>query len=153
MNKDNINIIIDAFKQLDKGPLVEHPDMGFTMETPFFHGGKQDHSGHNCGTAACIVGWADVLFGEDMGTLEDEFDIRHTIYAALVIPCQENGCRYNYRTQPEKFPLRAAIRVLQIFRDTGEVRWNEAIDNPWSPEDDAVPQNAKNPPLRTGEGE
>ena len=55
------------------------------------------------------------------------------------MPENKNGCRYHYAYSPEKFTLEAAIRVLQILRDTGEVCWNEAIDNPWSPDEEETP--------------
>ena len=130
INKEAIQTLIDTFKRLHHAPLPEHPDKGFNMAEANF--GTQDYTQHNCGTAACMLGWEDVL-GKRI------FTVSYSKYSALFVPQKENGCRYSYIDQPEKFTLEAAIRVLQILRDTGEVRWNEAIDNPWSPDEEETP--------------
>ena len=136
MNIENINILRDTLIRLDKAPLPEHPDKGFNMMWSNFRTKKvrpksqSDVSPHNCGTAACIAGWCALLFeGDDNGFAAHGH--RHIgDFRSLFFP---KGLRGN----PEKFTLRAAIRVLQILRDTGKVDWNEAIANPWSPEDEA----------------
>ncbi len=128
LNIANINTMIDTFIRLDKAPLPEHPDRGFNMLTTDFE--KHNYNQHNCGTAACIVGWSECLF---KGALPEEaFGDYDDSDCCLVMPEFEHG--YSYELNPEKFTLRAAIRVLQILRDTGKADWNEAIANPWEPE-------------------
>ena len=134
MNIGNINIMIETFKRLDKAPLPEHPNKGFNMWDCDFCAPRNEYTQHNCGTAACLLGWSNLTgasFGE-LGLLLDDT----TRGAKLYCPNPDNGCRYSYVVEPEKFTLRAAIRVLEILRDTGEVKWDEAIANPWSPNDE-----------------
>lgn len=127
MNITNINTMIDTFIRLDKAPLPEHPDKGFNMED-FTFGSRKDLSLHSCGTAACIIGW-EVALGICL-------DLSDDINDALYTPESSNGCEHDFYHNSEAFTLRAAIRVLQILRDTGEVNWNESIANPWTPESD-----------------
>lgn len=121
--------MIDTFKRLHHAPLPEHPDKGFNMEGCYFED-RKDFSNHNCGTAACLMGWSEVLFGTP--------NTYNTLYKGpgdLTCPQPTNGCDYHYGFNPEKFTLPAAIRVLEILRDTGKVDWNEAIKNPWQPKE------------------
>ena len=130
INKEAIQTLIDTFKRLHHAPLPEHPDKGFNMEGKGFY--VREYTQHSCGTAACIMGWERIL---DVWTgLKAVTGTGRG--AALYMPRPSTGCQYSYAWHPEKFTLEAAIRVLQILRDTGEVRWNEAIDNPWSPDEE-----------------
>ena len=136
MNIDNINIMIETFKRLDKAPLLEHPNKGFNIFACDFSAPRNEYTQHNCGTAACLLGWSSLTgarFGE-LGSILDDT----TRGAKLYCPNLDNGCRYSYMVEPEKFTLRAAIRVLEILRDTGKVDWNYAIENPWQPQDDKL---------------
>ena len=133
LNVANINTMIDTFIRLDKAPLLERPDKGFNMSRVGFEYRLSDYSGHSCGTASCIEGWSDLIF-KSSNTVVQILEVRNLRYRQLTMPKQVNGCMYHYRDEPEKFTLRAAIRVLQILRDTGKVDWNEAIANPWTPE-------------------
>jgi len=146
LNKHNIQIMIDTFIRLDKAPLPEYPDKGFNIGSSDFDDNEYKSNEHSCGTAACITGWTGQVFGYDTpaenhmfyrGAGDVHLGISDTIMArSLFTPRKKYGCNYHYLLNPEKFTLRAAIRVLEILRDTGKVDWNEAIANPWSPEDE-----------------
>ena len=129
MNRENIQTMIDTFKRLRHAPLPEHPDKGFNMNAPYF--GYHSYNQHDCSTAACFHGWGKLLFGElGITLLKLDADL---IYP-LCNPDECNGCRYSYSASPEKFTLEAAITVLDRLLETGEVDWNYAIDNPWTPD-------------------
>ena len=127
INKEAIQTLIDTFKRLHHAPLPEHPNKGFNMSVSGFC--AVEYRQHTCGTAACIQGWKKLLRKRIFNTFCSQLH-------ALFYPQKGNGCQHHYSINPEKFTLEAAIRVLQILRDTGEVRWNEAIDNPWSPDEE-----------------
>lgn len=132
MNRENIQKMIDTFKRLHHAPLPEHPNKGFNMNFPHFT--YQSYNQHDCGTAACFHGWGKLLFGElGIKLLKLDTDL---IYP-LCNPHEGYGCRYSYHTNPEKFTLEAAITVLERLLETGEVDWNYAIDNPWTPDSEA----------------
>ena len=133
MNRENIQKMIDTFKRLHHAPLPEHPDKGFNMSGPHF--AVREFSQHGCGTAACILGWQKQL-DIFLGIKGSCFDC--SSYASkLYTPRPENGCKYYYCDRPEKFTLEAAITVLERLLETGEVDWNYAIDNPWTPDSEA----------------
>ena len=135
VNKVNIQIMIDTFKRLYKAPLPEHPDKGFNMYGSDFS--PREHMQHNCGTAACIIGWVKMLFNDRaIYATMDRLDLHYEQYRELTHPNSGNGCKFFYDIDSEKFTLEAAIRVLQILRDEGIVDWNRAIENPWSPDEE-----------------
>ena len=134
VNKVNIQIMIDTFKRLYKAPLPEHPDKGFNMQGAYF---IQRDGQHNCGTAACIIGWVEMLFKDtSFFAAEDKLGLSGVQYHSLTHPSIYRECKFSYDINPEKFTLPAAIRVLQILRDEGIVDWNRAIENPWSPDEE-----------------
>ena len=136
VNKTNVQTMIDAFIRLDRAPLLEHPNKGFNMSDYMFS--PQAYTQHECGTAACLIGWAKIIFPKYGCIVNLELD--EEVNNALTCPSTRTGCKYHYAGDAEIFTLRAAIRVLEILRDTGKVDWNEAIANPWSPEDDMPAQ-------------
>jgi len=133
-NIENINIMIDTFIRLDKSPLPEHPDKGFNMADYEFE--PRSYTQHNCGTAACLIGWSEIIFSKQ--DIDKVFGINYQLACSLHSPSENrrHPCSFSFAIEPEKFTLRAAIRVLQILRDTGEVNWNEAIANPWTPDEE-----------------
>lgn len=141
MNREKIQIMIDTFKRLHHAPLPEHPDKGFNMASVRPIKPANGYTQHGCGTAACIKGWYSYLFntrGDPLEIFKDGSD--SCPYGALHAPRPLSGCRISFSESPEKFTLEAAITVLERLRDTGEVDWNYAIDNPWSPEGEAYEQ-------------
>lgn len=118
MNKDNILKVADAIEQ------HSIPDLGFNMDffsSPRSHGSaiKADHSGHDCGTVACIAGWAVQVgdlprtfaaarqylgIDDDLG--DDLFygDSDDLVLADIAVP--------------------QAVAVLRYLAETGEVDWS-----------------------------
>ena len=143
MNRENIQKMIDTFKGLHHAPLPEHPDKGFNMQWSNFVPRK--YTQHGCGTAACFLGWTDIVFPKDEEyhpesgyAVCDDFDISVEDARTLCAPQSDSGCRFSFRLDPEKFTLEAAITVLERLLETGEVDWNYAIDNPWTPDNKAA---------------
>ena len=136
VNKVNIQIMIDTFKRLYKAPLPEHPDKGFNLSNVGFGRPDKGYVQHDCGTAACIMGWGAVIGADKYNGLKCWLNISERLFDRLTTPMQQFGCDFHVFEQPEKFTLQAAIRVLQILRDEDVVDWNRAIENPWSPDED-----------------
>ena len=113
VNKVKIQIMIDTFKRLYKAPLPEHPDKGFNMEGVHFK--TRQFTQHNCGTAACIYGWSEVIFGTSLYDFAEKLEISPEEEDALTCP-ERPSCEFDFQLTPEKFTLPAAIRVLQILR-------------------------------------
>lgn len=129
MNRENITILRDTFIRLNKAPLPEYPDKGFNMMEAVFKDVKrmQGYTQHDCGTAACILGWRRILgitiglpFSAGLYTPED-----------IKLP---GGDLVNYYQDPQFFTLEAAITTLSHLLDTGEVDWEYGIANPYTPE-------------------
>lgn len=120
MNKERIEQLAQA---IETGGIAE---LGFNME--FFLGGKEfDASGRNCGTVACIAGWACTL-----GKLDGEFldaakwlDIPYNkVGKELFFPGDVSGIKvYDWE---EITPAHAAA-VLRRLAETGAVDWTAVL--------------------------
>ncbi len=92
-------------------------------------------SQHGCKTAACVAGWAGVILapgvqhgleervGELLGL--DWFDQAHLFRPA----------GYDYR--PRRYTRAAAVKVLDIYLETGWIDWELAIRKTKEPDDGA----------------
>jgi hypothetical protein len=117
MKHSGIQKIIDVLKNVDNSPESE---MGFDMCHWY---GDRKESRHPCGSACCIAGWAHAsLGGYPNQSTTDAFiefcDLQNVSMNVI-----------NWLTTP-KFDLTTltlpmAIKVLEIFRDTGEVAWRK----------------------------
>lgn len=128
MNVENILKVADAIERHE----IEW--LGFNM-SHYCAVGKihlTDHSGHNCGTVACIAGWGAAVSGvpksrmtedfdaetpamEFMGLSEDQMD--HLFYAKSH-PHFSSHKNWNNITQDQ------AVAVLRHLAATGEVDWS-----------------------------
>lgn len=121
MNIPNILCVADAIE-------AGSDTLGFNMGDWFglvFPENKDyiDHSGHNCGTVACIGGWTVKLFGEITEAVDFEGEARdllglddtqgHRLFYAGGI-----DARRFTSIQPAH-----AVRVLRHLAATGEVDW------------------------------
>jgi len=70
-----------------------------------------------CGTAACILGWAEVLFD-----IPDEFLI-HNLLGLSPWEARILFMPVGYSENPEQFPRSRAVRTLDHFISTGEIDW------------------------------
>lgn len=120
INVENILRVADA---------IEHhsiPDLGFNMfdytmdAGDLAHFGVSDMSGHNCGTTACIAGWA--LAVRDEGKLPDVEDYHAEAANFLELPLRTSEAlflHWNDGTTPAE-----AVAVLRHLAATGEVDWS-----------------------------
>lgn len=78
-----------------------------------------DHSGHNCGTVACIAGWSAELRGSPTVSINAEADWLGLEYdtAANLFGCEMYPEERNAVAQAQ------AIRTLHHLAATGEVDW------------------------------
>lgn len=126
MNKDKILAVADAIEQHAIAKL------GFSMLTYFDGletGGRSassvDKSGHECGTVACIAGWACAL---DVG-LSEAAGIRSPfMHARTILGLDERQATLLFIPDPLNFdaitPADAA-KVLRTLAETGDVDWSE----------------------------
>lgn len=131
MKYPGVQKLIDVLKAVDNS---EKSQMGFDMDYWY-----QDRhvTNHPCGSACCIGGWAQacLLKGQITGP-----DVYAPPMEALIKFCElpwtlqsEDADVLWDLTMPESIrmnllTLEMAIRVLEIFRDTGEVKWAEVYD-------------------------
>lgn len=127
MKYPGVQKLIDVLKAVDNS---EKSQMGFDMG----HWYDDRHAtNHSCGTACCIGGWAKACLIAQKGyspsaslagfTAVEEFcglqeSNLESQLADLTIPDQPF----------DELTLEMAIRVLEIFRDTGEVQWREVYN-------------------------
>lgn len=116
MKHPGVQKIIDVLKNIDNSA---ESQMGFDMCHWYT---DRTESRHPCGTACCIAGWAHAsLGGYDTQSSTDAFIEFCDLYEVSMNTI-------NWLTIP-KFDMTAltlpmAIKVLEIFRDTGEIAWN-----------------------------
>lgn len=129
MNRENILAVADA---IEKHSI---PDLGFNMTMwldrhPF---PGQDTSGHNCGTTACIAGWAAAvsLGAADVEQVEKHlpFSVRQTAKQYLALSIDQANALFEGFSTGEEEPSQA-VSVLRHLAETGEVDWNRALAEP-----------------------
>lgn len=123
-NVENILKVADA---IERHTIAE---LGFNMAS-FVGVGETDLSGHNCGTTACIGGWAaalatgDIHAGDDMSAAEIARWLGLTYHeaGALFYAWDRHDTVAFEEIQPER-----AVAVLRNLAATGEVDWNVRTD-------------------------
>lgn len=122
INVENILRVADAIEQ------HSIPDLGFNMGVFRSKADPTDPSGvdltgHNCGTVACIAGWAEAVYVREGGDpdryrssswyfgIEDD----RTSERLITPP--------GWRTNPSQFTPERAVAVLRHLAATGEVDW------------------------------
>jgi len=124
---ENISKLIAHLQIAGQDP--EHPDLGFNMSAHHIRTSEfwTDQSGHNCGTVACICGWANHLIGsqdptddaaaaEFLGLSED--NMLELFYPGSIRALNS----LVYDATPAQ-----AVRVLEILRDEGIIDWDRAF--------------------------
>jgi hypothetical protein len=125
MEYPGVQVLIDLLKQVDDSA---ESSMGFDM-TEFYVGRKDTE--HPCGTACCIDGWAEWALRQQGVEVEGMIDNiaalcdlptgAYTATSAITIPSPIVDF-YDNRVGLRQFTRPVAIRMLEIFRDTGRVR-------------------------------
>jgi len=118
MKHPGVQKIIDVLKNIDNS--VES-QMGFDMCGWYPH---RKLTNHPCGTACCIAGWAQAQFENPeiispIQALEDFCNLEDASIRNLWELVSPSDLKLKWLTLP------MAIKVLEIFRDTGEVKWDE----------------------------
>lgn len=129
MNKENILLVADAIEKHS----IE--GLGFNMGDFISHR-HDDLSGHDCGTTACIAGWAasiakEFTNGEQLYSFHFGTSIRGT--AARFLGLTDADIVYKLFTpdqtdlgkpSPYTADSAKAVRVLRHLAATGEVDWS-----------------------------
>lgn len=126
MNVGNILKVADAIEQ------ASVPGLGFNMDHWKSTGSYRDQSGRDCGTTACICGWAATVehkhlsddetymtFGQSYFGLDQQATERLFLY--FTDDADEIVNNRNEVT-PEQ-----AVRTLRILAITGKVDWEAAM--------------------------
>ena len=134
MNRENILKVADAIEQ------HSIPDLGFNMdwletERIYRLSGhreivRKDNTGRDCGTIACIAGWACRLAGvpANFGSARKFLGIPENLRDPLFYA---HGSAVQDRL--EDIQPQTAVAVLRHLAETGEVDWNRALAAPVSP--------------------
>lgn len=126
----DVQKLINVMNQIDNGP---YSRIGFSMCSWWF---TRRQTTHPCGTACCISGWATyqmILDGDlDPDKMPSGHEVNHlvkycgipdAIARSLALPTINYDKPVNRGLS--SLTLEMAIRVLEILRDTGEVKWND----------------------------
>lgn len=122
MNIENIELLIDTIRNAGKNQKYRHVGFNMNYMTPVEVSGQEDYSGHDCGTAFCIMGWWRLAHTiTDSGSLVafqkwlgiDDYDQVHD----LVYPDSE--CDAAWSATPEQ-----AVKIIEHLRDTGKTDWS-----------------------------
>jgi hypothetical protein len=135
MNIENILKVADAIEQ------ASIPDLGFNMLDVHANGEFPDKTGRECGTTACIAGWALAVEGQPFHPFTVCQDA--TPFLGLTLK-QANELYYAedaFDTLLSEIEPHHAVRVLRILAITGKVDWAGAMD-PREPELPALPVKA-----------
>ncbi len=121
MNVENILRVADAIEQ------HSIPDLGFNMGS-FVSDSRQDRSHFDCGTTACIAGWACAVVGgyhlniNDQEWIEEQareiLDLSFLEADDLFIPTNHHAM-VDDRILPDQ-----AVRTLRRLAKTGVVDWD-----------------------------
>jgi hypothetical protein len=118
MNVENINRVADAI-EASCAPDAK-PEIGFNMAW-WYGRGYNDQTGHNCGTTACIAGWAVLELGGDIDRVSERvfatraFDLDWEEAEELFTPV--DPWPRNHIEAPH------AVAVLRHLAKTGVVDW------------------------------
>ena len=140
MNVDNIQLLINKISTLSRGHNTGPDEKAFDMSSVL----------HDCGTPACIAGWALALRlqseGPELESMIDEYRVAHPEVrerASIMLGTEMSIARDflgldNGRAKDlfhadgvssffwEKIEPEAAVKVLQHLINTGKVDWSVA---------------------------
>jgi hypothetical protein len=114
-------------------------DLGFNMASFADHAtlAYPDKSGHDCGTTACIAGWAiamkkgtwivEELALDVMGNMELDVDKEASSYLEIGYSTSADlFYRWPTGTMPGEVTPELAAATLRLLAETGRVDWDEA---------------------------
>lgn len=124
MNREMILKVADAIETA--GAPEAQPALGFNMGD-WISNQLIDNSGHDCGTTACIAGWAVSVSGRDVANYNGEIrsDAEH-ILGLDYDTAEELFVNYPIFSSPS--PSQAA-EVLRRLAETGVVDWSAVIES------------------------
>ena len=117
------------------------PELGFNMEVYYSTAYRNlpDRSGHECGTIACIAGWACKLYGSlgegYFATAAYHLDLDYETANELFIPPgpahwdEENHSWQEFPVNTWKATPAQAARVIRHLAATGKVDWRVAFES------------------------
>ncbi len=122
MNVQNIIRLADAIES------HEIESLGFNQAAWLSFSGYDDQSGHNCGTVACIAGWAARIA---LGRQPDPYGNRHESISAIAAEwleldetlADELFIAYGLWKNLDKVTSAEAVQVLRELAATGKVNW------------------------------
>jgi len=128
LNKKNINRMIRIITGKEIFTMPNGKRVGFNMNLFLDHNRTVDVNKHQCGSTACVAGYADLLcdkasvpdFGggddrSDVTALEHYFNIPYWMAIQIAYPESRKYPRY------EDIPAEAVAAQLRHLRDTGEL--------------------------------
>jgi hypothetical protein len=122
MNKENILKVADA---IENASLAKKQGIGFNMIN-FFSEDRYDQTGNECGTTACIAGWAVAMeVGKEIQNMTN-LDIKTKARRILGLTDSEASDLF-YAHDSLRFigniTAEEAVTVLRHFAKTGHVDW------------------------------
>lgn len=124
MNKNRLLILAKLLEMAARNDAT--PKLGFNMGS--YGSSGSDRTGHNCGTVACIAGWAVVAFRPDIEIADLPSNFRISSEAADLLGLDRMDAS-NLFLPPlnlwKSTPLQAAS-VLRHAAKTGVIDWSVA---------------------------
>lgn len=80
----------------------------------------------DCGTAACVGGWASLLWPDEIGLNERTISARAGAFLGLSPAAAEalfTPAGFDWDNHKRRFTLKRAIETLERLADTGKVQW------------------------------
>ena len=134
MNKERILEVADTIRNNSIDGL------GFNMRN-YFSDNYQDQSGHNCGTVACIAGYATYMYVDTYAdkavqdlTMFTSFIVKRVAQRALELTDDERAKLFAPVTTLvqtenwEDIPAHVAVEVLEMFAHTGIIDWDTPME-------------------------
>lgn len=132
MNKRNVKKLATHLHGLRDTPKRFHwPTWSGYISDPNRSPDKITRVKHDCGTCACVGGWAVALFGYSWWRSQSVADRARSLLGlsedqsrALFYPTNAPGLHSTWMGHSEDVPPQAAAMVLENLLETGEVDWS-----------------------------
>jgi hypothetical protein len=125
MNKENILKVADA---IENATLTKDHGIGFNMAYFFESSGHlEDHTHQECGTTACIAGWASLISEKEVAARDDP-DVMEDVAMEYLGLSNMQAVDLFYarcvRKPMADITQAEAVRVLRHLAETGKVDWS-----------------------------
>lgn len=132
MNREMILRVADAIEAAAKPDAK--PSIGFNMESFVNEAASEfepDQTGHQCGTTACIAGWAMHLSGDDLSRVEYLTSNGCIRRGAAILGLDFDDADDLFTVCDDSLSLEEitpsqAVSVLRHLAETGDVDWSIA---------------------------